>query len=66
MRPILTLEKKCKICRRIEGGYISLSSWTTPEEMARKKELKKKLVTISFFILAIVIGALVTVATHGI
>jgi len=34
--------------------------------MARKKELKKKLLTISFFILAIVIGALVTVATHGI
>ncbi|WP_255301536.1 hypothetical protein [Bacillus sp. AFS040349] len=42
-----------------------MSSWTTPEEMARKKELKKKLVTISFFILAIVIGALVTVAANG-
>jgi len=63
MHPILTLEKKCKICRRIKGGF-TLSSWTTPEEMARKRELKKKLVTVSFFVLAIVIGALVTVASH--
>lgn len=42
-----------------------MSNWTTPEEIARKRELKKKVVTISFFIFAIILGAVVTIAANG-
>ncbi|WP_264191598.1 hypothetical protein [Metabacillus litoralis] len=42
-----------------------MENWTTPEELARKKELKKRLYTYSFPILAIIIGVLVTMAANG-
>jgi mitochondrial fission protein ELM1 len=42
-----------------------LANWITPEEMARKRELKKKIITFSLPFIAILIGALVTVAANG-
>jgi hypothetical protein len=42
-----------------------LANWITPEEMARKRELKKKVITFSLPFIAILIGALVTVAANG-
>ncbi|WP_260445668.1 MULTISPECIES: hypothetical protein [Metabacillus] len=42
-----------------------MANWVTPEEISRKKELRKKLITYSFPVLAIVIGALVTIAANG-
>ncbi|WP_279381938.1 hypothetical protein [Metabacillus bambusae] len=42
-----------------------MANWITPEEMARKRELKKKVITFSLPFIAILIGALVTVAANG-
>lgn len=42
-----------------------MANWVTPEEIARKKEMKKKLLTFSLPLIAVIIGALVTVAAHG-
>ena len=61
--PIITREERAKFVER-QGG-INMDKWTTPEEMARKKDLKKKLYTYSFPILAIIIGTLVTIASNG-
>ncbi|MDQ0226801.1 hypothetical protein [Metabacillus niabensis] len=42
-----------------------MANWVTPEEMARKKEMKKKILTFSLPFIAIILGALVTVAANG-
>lgn len=47
-----------------EGGRF-LANWVTPEEMARKKEMKRKVLTFSLPLIAIILGALVTVAANG-
>ncbi|MDQ0232742.1 hypothetical protein [Metabacillus malikii] len=42
-----------------------MANWTTPEEMARKREIKKKVLTFTFPVIAVIIGVLVTIAANG-
>ncbi|MDX8289027.1 MULTISPECIES: hypothetical protein [Metabacillus] len=42
-----------------------MSQWITPEEMERKRELKKRVVTVTIPVLTIAITALVTVLING-
>ncbi|MBT2687439.1 hypothetical protein J7I93_04500 [Bacillus sp. ISL-47] len=43
---------------------MSNHNWITPEEIARKKEIKRKLLYISFPIVAVLISALVTILAN--
>ncbi|WP_263597044.1 hypothetical protein [Metabacillus idriensis] len=42
-----------------------MSQWTTPEEMERKKVLKKRMLTVTVPLFTIIITALVTVLING-
>ncbi|WP_263596912.1 hypothetical protein [Metabacillus idriensis] len=42
-----------------------MSHWITPEEMERKRELKKRMLTVSIPLLTILCTALVTVLING-
>ena len=42
-----------------------MSQWITPEEMERKRELKKRVVTVIIPVFTIAITALVTVLING-
>ncbi|MGM0877171.1 MAG: hypothetical protein ACQEWV_21115 [Bacillota bacterium] len=42
-----------------------MTNWTTPKELARKREIRNKLITYSFPLLAIIIGTLVTIVANG-
>ncbi|WHZ57601.1 MULTISPECIES: hypothetical protein [Metabacillus] len=42
-----------------------MSHWITPEEMERKKELKKRIMTVSIPFFTILLTAIVTVLING-
>ncbi|WP_268870739.1 hypothetical protein [Metabacillus indicus] len=42
-----------------------MGQWITPEEMERKRELKKRVMTVTIPVLTIALTALVTVLLNG-
>ncbi|MFC0272297.1 hypothetical protein ACFFIX_12710 [Metabacillus herbersteinensis] len=42
-----------------------MSQWITPEEMERRREMKKKLVTFSLPVIAIIFAAIITVLANS-
>jgi hypothetical protein len=66
-RGLYLKDKASQLPSKSKGEYLmSNHTWVTPEEMARKKELKRKLLYISLPILVCLISAFVTVLANQI